>query len=218
MPKYSFGKRLDSQSARNKGTPGPGAYEMKSQLSKIAYTMRPRTGVKVILSGSQPVGPGAYEVTDVIKRPKVRCVFSKSKRFGMKVKNANVGPGSYNLPDTKSKIAYSMRPRTGLKSNNANFPGPGQYFPKLNLVTNKAARTIFGKEKRGKENLNVKKMKKIGPGSYNPFYRRNAPAYSFGKDKKSEDLRKKNTGPGPGQYDFKSFLESYPAYATWKVN
>jgi hypothetical protein len=110
-----------------------------------------------------------------------------------------------------------MRPRTGLQNCKNNNPGPGQYFPKMDLVTKRNPGGVFGKDKRDRENANTKAMKNIGPGSYNPEYKSKAPKYSFGKSKRTGLASSQNV-PGPGQYNLKGFLESYPAYATWKIN
>lgn len=217
VPKYTFGKRLNSADQKKYQTPGPGTYEMKSELGRLGYTMRPKTGVTDLRPGSQPVGPGSYNIPETIDKPKVRCVFGKSSRFILKNSNTNVGPGSYNLPSTKSNIAYSMRPKTGLKDPRNGNPGPGHYNPNVNLVNPKNPGSIFGKDKRDRENANVRAMKNIGPGSYNPELRNKGPIYSFGKSKRS-GLNGKQTNPGPGHYNLKSFLEMYPAYATWKIN
>jgi hypothetical protein len=217
VPKYSFGKRLSSTNNGNIKNPGPGAYEIRSELGKKGYSMRPRTGVKNIRPGSQPVGPGSYNIADTISKPKVRCVFGKSDRFILKAKNTNIGPGSYNLPSTKSSIAYTMRPRTGLANSKNSNPGPGQYFPKMDLVKPRNPGGMFSKDKRDRENSNTRAMKNIGPGSYNPQYKSKAPIYSFGKDKRT-GLGSGQNVPGPGHYNLKSFLEIYPAYATWKIN
>lgn len=217
IPKYSFRKRLVTPNKTFHNTPGPGTYKVKVPKKNISYTMRPRTGVKPLILGSERVGPGAYEKDEMISKPRVRCLFSKSTRFKNKHKpNKNVGPGSYNLPDTKSKIAYTMRPRTGFQDINKNNPGPGHYFPKVDMVYAKNAMPVFGKQKRGKENRRIKSMRKVGPGSYNPKFIGKKEGWTFGKDKKLKGYKSKV--PGPGQYDFKSFLECYPAYATWKVN
>jgi hypothetical protein len=190
---------------------------VKVPKKNIAYTMRPKTGVKPLIIGSERVGPGTYEKDEIIDKPRVRCVFSKSGRFKSNRKiNKDVGPGSYNLPSTKSNIAYTMRPRTGLGDHKKNVPGPGRYFPKVDLVYAKNAMPVFGKQKRNKENSRVKSMRKVGPGSYNPKLAKKYMGWSFGKDKKLADMKK--FGPGPGQYEIKSFLECYPAYATWKIN
>ena len=181
--------------------------------------MRPKTGIKPLLIGSERVGPGTYEKDEVISKPRVRCVFSKSKRFKNNRKiNKDVGPGSYNIPGTKSNISYTMRPRTGLGEFKNNVPGPGSYFPKVDLIYAKNTMPVFGKQKREKENSKTKSMRNVGPGSYNPKLAGKKFGWSFGKEKKFADKLKKKQGPGPGAYNIKSFLECYPAYATWKIN
>lgn len=197
--------------------PGPGTYESTSQLNPKGFSMGIRTGCQVLKNNSQSLGPGTYDLPPTFKRAKVRCVFSKGKRFVQRIKTTNVGPGSYDLPHTRSTIAFSMRPKTGLNLGKNTNPGPGTYFPKLDIVSHKQAMTVFGKEKRGKENPRIFRMRKLGPGSYNPIVKKEGPYYSFGKDKKFLDRKIKPFGPGPGQYDIKSFLENYPAYATWNV-
>lgn len=94
-------------------------------------------------------------------------------------------------------------------------PGPGSYFPKVDLIFKKCKPSVFGKEVKGKENK--LQTKKVGPGSYFPKLNKSYLGYSFGKDSKFEDLSKLKNYPGPGQYDIKSFLECYPAYATWNM-
>lgn len=217
VPKYSFGKKLNSVNSGSLRNPGPGTYEIKSELGKKGYSMRPKTGVNNIRAGSQPVGPGSYNIPDTISKPKVKCVFGKSSRFILKGVNTNIGPGSYNLPSTKSTIAYTMRPKTGLSNSKNSNPGPGQYFPKMDLVCRRNPGGVFSKDKRDRENMNIRAMKNLGPGSYNPQYQSKAPKYSFGKGKRA-GLASNQGVPGPGHYDFKSFLEIYPAYATWKIN
>lgn len=215
IPKYSFRKRLKPRHKTSRETPGPGTYEVKVPQRKIAYTMRPKTGVKPLIIGSERVGPGAYEKDETITKPKVRCLFGKSTRFKSSHKiNKAVGPGSYNLPETKSNIGYTMRPRTGLGEFQNKVPGPGRYFPKVDMIYAKTAMPVFGKQKRGKENS--KKMTKVGPGSYYPKFKKKKGGWTFGKERKLSGSRK--IGPGPGQYNIKSFLECYPAYATWKIN
>ena len=199
--------------------PGPGAYETKSEIGRLGFTMRAKTGIREMSGTNSRVGPGTYAVINQsFKKVKVKCIFGKSKRFSNKVRNQRVGPGAYNLPSMQNTIGYSMRPKTGISMNGKENPGPGRYYPKMSFVNKKFARTIFGKEKRGRENQNVNLMKKVGPSTYNPKMKRNAPCYSFGKDKKSIDRKVKTFGPGPGQYNIKSFLEVYPSYAMYKVN
>lgn len=178
--------------------------------------MRARTAKKGPKLGSQPVGPGTYEVSEVISKPRSRVIFPKSKRFRSKKKLDPVGPGTYELPSMKSKIAYSMRAKTGWSSVKNQNPGPGHYFPKVDTVFKKCTLPVFGKERRGKENK--KTFKNVGPGSYFPKSGKSKIGYSFGKNRRSEDYSKHKNLPGPGYYDIKSFLECYPAYATWKIN
>jgi len=219
IPKYSFRKRLKPRTGTAHETPGPGTYNVKVPRKKIAYTMRPKTGVQPLVVGSQRVGPGTYEKDETIGRPHVRCVFSKSTRFKSNRKvNRDVGPGSYNLPGTKSNIAYTMRPRTGLGDSKKGVPGPGHYFPKVDFVYGKTAMPVFGRQKRDKENARIKALKNVGPGSYNPKFVGKRKGWTFGRDRKLADVQSTRNNPGPGQYDIKSFLECYPAYATWKIN
>ena len=216
-PDYSFGSKRHRPRQRSAyATPGPGSYQHKSTISGIAFTMRPR--VKAMNEGGAPprVGPGSYDLRKGFTHSKSRCVFGKSKRFPFKPKNNNIGPGSYEISHTRSNIKYSMRPKTAQQPR-SKTPGPGQYFPNLSLVKSRGAMTVFGRDKRGRTDPELAKLAKVGPGSYVPKSMRNRPAYSFGRDKKLKPESGKKA-PGPGQYDHKSFLESYPAYATWKIN
>jgi hypothetical protein len=111
-----------------------------------------------------------------------------------------------------------MRPRTGLGDLKKNVPGPGHYFPKVDLVYSKNAMPVFGKQKRDKENARIKSLRNVGPGSYNLCTGNNKKGWTFGRDKKLNDYLASKNNPGPGQYNIKGFLESYPAYATWKIN
>ena len=216
IPRYSFGGKFKSKYSTRRFTPGPGTYYPKVHKKKIQYTMRARTGIKKVKLASQPVGPGTYEVEEVISKPKSRVIFPKSKRFKSKKKLDPVGPGTYELPSMKGRIAYSMRPKTGWNNIKNKNPGPGHYFPKVETVFKKCTLPVFGKEIRGKENK--KTFKNVGPGSYNPNLKKTKIEYSFGKNKRSDDYSKHKNLPGPGYYDIKSFLECYPAYATWKIN
>jgi hypothetical protein len=177
--------------------------------------MRSRTGNKMPSIRSQKVGPGTYELPEVISKPKSRVVFPKSKRFNSRKKLSLVGPGSYYPKTVKNTPAYSMRPKTGWLNLKNNNPGPGHYFPKVNLVNKKCTLPVFGKDIRGKENR--KTFKNVGPGSYCPEEIKSKMGYSFGKNLRLDDYSKHKETPGPGYYDIKSFLECYPAYATWNM-
>jgi hypothetical protein len=215
VPKYSFRPRLKSKYASNKFNPGPGAYNPKKLEKLLQYTMGSKTGNKTLHVGSNSVGPGTYKLPELITRPRAKVVFPKDQRFKMKKVFEMVGPGRYNLPDTKSKIAYSMGPKNKSKIRNKN-PGPGHYFPKVSLLHPKSTLGVFGKQKKGKENS--VKTRNVGPGSYNPYLTPSHFGYSFGKGKRMRSLKKFKDMPGPGAYDIKSFLEDYPAYATWDIN
>lgn len=44
------------------------------------------------------------------------------------IKNKNPGPGNYELPNQRSKIAYSLSPKIKLEDKEQmGVPGPGQY-------------------------------------------------------------------------------------------
>lgn len=216
VPKYTFRPKIKTKYGTCRYTPGPGAYDPKSSGKRIEYTMRARTGKRMLDLCSEPVGPGTYNMPEVISKPKSKVVFPKSKRFSSKKQLEVVGPGSYDLPHTRSNIAYSMRPRTDWQNSKIQNPGPGHYFPKVGLVFKKCTLPVFGKDVRGKENK--KTFKNVGPGSYNPKINKTKFCYSFGKNQRLEDFSKHKNFPGPGYYDIKSFLEIYPAYATWKIN
>jgi hypothetical protein len=215
VPKYSFGVKTNSKNSNKLFTPGPGTYNPRTPISRIEYTMRSRTGNKMPKIRSQIVGPGAYEVPDVITKPQSRVLFSKSKRFKSKKKLNLIGPGSYKPKIMRNTFAYSMRPKTKWSDIKNKNPGPGQYFPKVDLLHKKCQLAFFGKDKRGKENK--KTFKNVGPGSYNPSNIKLNIGYSFGKNRRYEDYSKFKHTPGPGYYNIKSFLESYPAYATWNI-
>lgn len=177
--------------------------------------MQGRSGRKKLALRSEKVGPGAYDLPEIISKPRSRVVFPKSKRFRSKKKLDNVGPGSYYPKMAKSGIGYSMRTKTKWADLKCANPGPGTYFPKVDLLFKKCRLPVFGKNKRGKENRSQSKI--VGPGSYFPKLNKSHLGYSFGKDSKFEDFSKLRNFPGPGHYDIKSFLESYPAYATWNM-
>lgn len=216
-PDYSFGTRRHKSRRRSAHTlPGPGAYQHKSTITGVAFTMRPRTRDPDQGGAPPRVGPGSYDLRQGFNRSKVKCVFGHAKRFVFKPKNMNIGPGSYEVSHTRSNIKYSMRPKTshGMR---AKTPGPGQYFPNLSLIKSRGAMPVFSRDRKSRIDPELSRLSKVGPGSYAPKTGRNLPSYSFGRDKKL----KADSGlkaPGPGQYDHKSFLESYPAYATWKIN
>lgn len=109
VPKYSFGTRLKSKYSTAHYAPGPGSYNPKYPWLKIGYSMRGRAKKKRAALDSQKVGPGAYDMPEVISKPHHKVVFPKSKRFKSKKYFNSVGPGSYDPKLVKSGIGYSMR-------------------------------------------------------------------------------------------------------------
>lgn len=212
VPKYSFRPRIKSKYSSNKFTPGPGSYNPKNLSRTLKYSMGSRIGNDSTKARSEGVGPGTYQLPDIISKPRSKVVFSKGKRFGVDKSLHGVGPGTYDLPDTKSKIAYSMGPKNKSLILNSN-PGPGHYNPKNSLVFPRCVLSVFDKGSRGKENKWKRDV--LGPGSYNPKLLAKDLGYSFGKGRRMKSLKQFKDIPGPGTYEIKSFLENYPAYALW---
>jgi hypothetical protein len=152
---YSFGQKLEaggSMSPTHRYTPGPGAYELPSTLTRTSCSLAPRT-TNFAERGSymESPGPGTYKDTQAINKT-----------------------GSYFVCKFKSSGATKINPngsRKGLASDSL-APGPGRYeilgLPKdgtyfISKHPSSLART-FG---RGGSRSSVElKIQTPGPGSY----------------------------------------------------
>jgi hypothetical protein len=74
-------------------------------------------------------GPGAYADTNTEKFKPKAPAFSLQGRTSYAPMSAKTpGPGAYQTPEARSKIAYSMTPRRDL-GKSQQTPGPGAYTP-----------------------------------------------------------------------------------------
>lgn len=199
--------------------PGPGAYDVKSEQSGPAWTIKGRHPQKIEVndvspasyspkrdSGPTPIylhgrtgkllectadypSPNAYS----IPQRDHGCAFTMSGRYNVTSNNANPGPGSYDVSrEERRGITISGRYplRAAIKS-----PGPGDYSPRSPDRNPQAGFTIRGRP------ASARAPESPGPGAYDV-------------SRSMRDLGQRGatlsgrytTGipdayPGPGQYD-----------------
>lgn len=184
-------------------------------------------GSRLKKSISENPGPGTYEIP--IEKSK-RLSFSKSPKAA-KFITINPGPGDYVLNSSigtgPKAIIISRRLRRSIEI----YPGPSDYFPKLeektvkytfkkernrnsveinpgpgayspNPITQKSPSAVIGKAKRSQSNAIIFP----GPGSYNPEGSPTSKDCTFAKS--SRDTSPKKLGPGPGDYFCQPLLDS----------
>lgn len=207
-------------------SPGPSAYDIKRDLSSTRCAIRPRTA----MSGDRTLNPGfQHNNPDKLGDSTPRWTMPRANK-PMEVPNGNPGPGAYD-PNARrrTRISSSIRPiykekrpltadvplentrrfpenkRTtiGEKSGRGfwdmddEVPGPG-YLPGTSLKM----RQITIGEKRPDKGI----QETPGPSDYNPRNPRlrEPPVFSCkGPPERNDWLPKKNTDPGPGEYDIR---------------
>ncbi|CAG9330278.1 unnamed protein product [Blepharisma stoltei] len=230
---YKFGNAKRVVLSRE-NVPGPGAYELPSDRDRRAYSLTSRSEAKP--KNNSP-GPGAYESVSGFEK---RCyTVSRAKRFMSMTQTELPGPGAYDAflyktyqytPGTRtgnrpsihpiidtpapwaynankqeSGPAFSIKQKYKIKSEA--YPGPGAYEAKN---SHKSQNPIIGTTQRFMLSDEEKLRRSLpGPGIYNPATRSaESPRWGFGSSKRS--TRKESNLPGPGHYDFKSFIDEGP--------
>ena len=122
---YSFSPKLAKSVPRY---PGPGAYEIKDFGSKAA---RPVIGKEKRKDNflndeltSMP-GPGRYDFRHTLTEGPRWKFGSDASRKQQEIQETP-GPGSYEIPDTKSKVVFKF-PSSRKNEKYQKIPGPGQY-------------------------------------------------------------------------------------------
>lgn len=204
-PKYTMtGRKSNSKSD---GLPGPGHYNQSfndtiTKEKAPAYRMGSASRVERPSSAYVP-GPGNYD------SPKGKS--GPSWGFGTQSRE-NIfkidipGPGTYEIPTTLDRKAYSM---TGRKHDTsiAEVPGPGTYNPGSDR--NKSPAWSMGKT--GRIDFTNNKKDVPGPGTYSPKNELGKNTPVFGSSTR-EGFYSTDRSPGPGHYDVKVTKES-PSYS-----
>lgn len=102
---------------KQKTAPGPGAYDLRSSLSNIAFTLRPKTvNSEAYSTALKSPGPGTY--------PNIPSINDKGKYFNSKFKSS--GASLFN-PRTSDRFGPNF-------SKARQVPGPGHYQPKTDIT------------------------------------------------------------------------------------
>ncbi|OMJ89603.1 hypothetical protein SteCoe_8230 [Stentor coeruleus] len=184
-----FPKTKRPELSKSPETPGPGAYNPRSQ----EYS----PGCKIpesseIIKENQVPGPGQYSP----KPQDIEFNYSipKEKRKELyKPLEPIPGPGSYNLALEIGGPKYGVS--KGLRYFNKKFslPGPGTYTVKSDFEAPKY--TMTGRQ------LNPIRDQSPGPGSYSPSTSFTSISYSIGKSQHQVLNKIKTRNPGPGTYN-----------------
>jgi hypothetical protein len=170
--------------------PGPGQYELKSNLEGPQYTMYERRDQKI----EHTPGPGEY-----YSEKKEMKGLTIGQRYKDKKFEDLPGPGQYEgSPSTLQKKGFKIGARLSTKIEEK--PGPGQYNgDTLKLKSRPQTAAVFSKSK-------TKRSKKVdeddiepGPGHYRYYNPKLAgKGVSFTKDRKNKF--NSTYTPGPGSY------------------
>ena len=210
----------------NPPIPGPGSYEVKSELGGPKYTIGLKRMQKSLSQGNLFVpGVGSYELRKD-SYFKVPCfIFSKEKRDNLNMNHSalkNPGPGHYNddvdkNSTTTAKWTFTKSGRfTNIKPRNSklirlNVPGPGSYNFK-DITGKEGPHFTFNKEKfNHSDSVDEGMFKKIrnypSPVTYNKSidYIPDMPKYTMPKMDRNQINKINNkfkiTCPGPWHYN-----------------
>ena len=200
-------------------TPGPGSYNIKSDLGGPSYTIGLKRVHKSLSQNSLNPPVGAYQLRKDSYFDVPSFKFDTEKRNNLEMNELNnkyPGPGAYNNCDkleTKGfKWTFSQSPRfIKIKPRNPKLvrikiPGPGSYdFP--TFIGKEGPKYTFNKVKYNHsddmdESLKQKNIQYPSPVSYNTKieYVSDQPKYSIPKFDISK-IKIKSTSPGPGYYN-----------------
>lgn len=178
--------------------------------------MRPKTYVNLNKNLDNP-GPGQYAPNYNVEHPYTEKFTMRPKTALLKPTENNPGPGQYSIDrDLKSKT-YVFGKDQKCKPLNSEVifnPGPDHYNVNDSSINPNHPKFSFGKEMKGNESMS-KRPKTPGPGQYNfnEMFGK-GPKYSM-SFVKPDLYKKKETIPGPGQYDkidTNKILEKAPQY------
>lgn len=228
-PKYTISQKfnLDGTSTGKRHprahveepTPGPGSYNIKSDLGGPKYTIGLRRVHKSLSQNTMTPAVGTYELRkdSTFLVPCFKFDTEKRNNLEMNTDNKNFpGPGSYknvNKMETQGiKWTFSQEGRfTKIKPRNPKVvrlkvPGPGSYNIK-NLFGNEGPKytfnkVIFNHSDDVEENMKEKTKKYPSPGTYlkRIEYVPDMPKYTIPKFDLSKS-KIKTTTPGPSHYN-----------------
>lgn len=213
-PKYTFSQKFNVDGTTdgkrhprayvNPPTPGPGAYETKSELAGPHYTIGLKRLQKSLSQGNLFVpGVGTYQLRKD-SYFKVPCfIFGKEKRD--------------NLNMNHSALKY---------------PGPGKYNDDVDKNSTTTAHWTFSKDERFKKikprNSKIVRLNVPGPGTYNlgDITGNEGPKYTFNKDKFSHSdsvdesmFNKIRNYPSPVTYNKSiEYIPDMPKYTMPKLD
>lgn len=221
---YSFGLKGPSTLVGTRGSPGPGAYSLRTSFmnipgSKIGTSTRDDDFNRAARVGSP--GPGAYRATQTL----VHCPIKlDAPVYGFGTQNRDKmhfagqvlspGPGAYNHKqiigrDGPSKTMISRRPESA-RSFLSN-PGPGQYTPKREFSAKRVPKYSIGTSQRD-GSLGLKHTRgNPGPDMYSPSKTtlKRMPSWVMGTGQRQSLTETENT-PGPGNYQLKPKITEGP--------
>jgi hypothetical protein len=198
-------------------TPGPGSYNIKSDLGGPKYTIGLKRITKSLSQNS--LGPGAYELRKDSSLIKPCYKFDTEKRENLEINKSTKnfpGPGTYkdvNVLESKGfKWTIPQDGRfTKIKPRNTKLvrlkvPGPGSYNIK-NLIGREGPKYTFNKVRFNHsdevdESMKEKTLKYPSPTTYlqRIDYVSDLPKYTIPKFDLSK-LKEKSTTPGPWNYN-----------------
>lgn len=191
-PLYGFGKQQRSQD-QTSTSPGAGAYEATSTLSRQGYSMRAKFADTSLKETAAIPGPGAYNPT--MQSARISFKVGSGNRSDFTKGNVVPGPGTYTLQarPSSAKAVFGKGSRPTL-SDAPPTPGPGTYQgpqgtdgPQYSMRPRTA--------ERGRPTT-------PGPGHYDSkdfaTVLTRSPSYAVGQGKRTED--RSPAVPGPGHY------------------
>ena len=140
-------------------------------------------------------GPGDYSITQFSKG--VSHTFTRGLRVKDR-KKIDIGPGTYKLPETYSRIGGVITPKRGVREKICESPGPAAYSP---ILIKRSARFSIGRSGRSLKKV----MNAPGPGSYDLPQVRSSHSAMYHLNRTYTSLRPPMTSipdnPGPGSYN-----------------
>ena len=228
-PKYTFSQKFSIDGTLKEKrhpkahiiepTPGPGSYNIKSDLGGPKYTIGLKRITKSLSQNNISPGVGSYELRKDSSLIKPCYKFDNEKRENLEINKTTKnfpGPGNYKevkTLETKGfKWTFPHEARfTRIKPRNSKLvrlkvPGPGSYNIK-NLIGTEGPKYTFNKVKYNHsdevdENMKEKVMKYPSPGSYMEKidYVSDMPKYTIPKFGINISKRQ-SISPGPWQYN-----------------
>ena len=173
--------------------PGPGHYNEPPPSDPHQWTF-PHETRDLHLGKRDTVGPGNYDPALAATGPEWRFGgASRTKREAGDIP----GPGAYELPDLKEKVAFSLSSRHGV-SDKEERPGPGTYDPEL-----QGSAPLYSLGSAGRLQL-IRPSLTPGPGQYDSHPQTapssKYPSFRFGSGQRIS-LQPTVRSPGPGAYE-----------------